>query len=179
MTAIPASQRVKLPTQQQKSLALTYHRLMLMMLVFAGVTFLIVMRLVMLQISTDRSVVAAGDPLLPARGDLVDRNGAPLARTIDAWSIYVHPNKLIGDPEELAVKLSELMPERSAAEYLKILKSGKGFVYLNRRALPELVSAVNALASRRSNSPASRSGFIRRRSSPRTCSAGPTSTAAG
>ena len=145
MTAIPASQRVKLPTQQQKSLALTYHRLMLMMLVFAGVTFLIVMRLVMLQISTDRSVVAAGDPLLPARGDLVDRNGAPLARTIDAWSIYVHPNKLIGDPEELAVKLSELMPERSAAEYLKILKSGKGFVYLNRRALPELVSAVNAL----------------------------------
>jgi hypothetical protein len=37
MTAIPA--RVKAPTQQQRALALTYHRLMLMMLVFAGVTF--------------------------------------------------------------------------------------------------------------------------------------------
>jgi cell division protein FtsI (penicillin-binding protein 3) len=77
------------------------------------------MRLLMLQIFTDRSVAAIGNPLLPARGDIVDRNGAPLARTIDAWSIYVHPNKLIGDPEELAVKLNALMPERSVGEYLR------------------------------------------------------------
>jgi cell division protein FtsI (penicillin-binding protein 3) len=68
-----------------------------------------------------------------------------LARTIDAWSIAVHPNKLVGDPNALAVKLAELMPERSAAQYLAILKSGKSFVYLSRRALPELVTAVNAL----------------------------------
>jgi cell division protein FtsI (penicillin-binding protein 3) len=143
MAAIPA--RVKAPTQQQKALALTYHRLMLMMLVFAGVTLVIVMRLLMLQVFTDRSVAAIGDPLLPARGDLVDRNGAPLARTIDAWSIYVHPSKLIGDPEELAMKLNVLMPERTVGQYLQILKSGKSFVYLSRRAVPELVAAVNAL----------------------------------
>jgi cell division protein FtsI (penicillin-binding protein 3) len=68
MTAIPAAQRVRAPTPQQQALALTYHRLMLMMLVFAGVTFLIVMRLLMLQIFTDRSVAAIGNPLLPARG---------------------------------------------------------------------------------------------------------------
>jgi cell division protein FtsI (penicillin-binding protein 3) len=145
MTAIPAAQRVRAPTQQQQALALTYHRLMLMMLVFAGVTFLIVMRLLMLQIFTDRSVVAAGNPLLPARGDIVDRNGAPLARTIDAWSIYVHPNRLIGDPRELAIKLNALMPERSVGGYLQILKSGKSFAYLSRRAVPELITAVNAL----------------------------------
>jgi cell division protein FtsI (penicillin-binding protein 3) len=53
-----------------------------------------------------------GNPLIPARGDILDRNGIPLARTIDAWTIAVHPNKLVGDPKELALKLAELMPEK-------------------------------------------------------------------
>jgi cell division protein FtsI (penicillin-binding protein 3) len=144
MTAHPLTMKAPL-RREQDALGLTYHRLMLMMLVFAGVTFLIVFRLLYLQVFTDRSVAAIGNPLLPARGDLTDRNGVPLARTIDAWSIAVHPNKLIGDPAELSVKLNALMPERSVAQYLAILKSGKTFVYLNRRAVPELVSAVNAL----------------------------------
>jgi cell division protein FtsI (penicillin-binding protein 3) len=135
-----------MPGQRPDTLALTYHRLMLMMLVFAGVTTLIVGRLVFLQLFTDRGGNAsAANPLLPPRANLVDRNGATLARTIDAWSIGVHPKKLIGDPAELAVKLASLMPEKSAAEYERMLKSGKTFVYLKRRALPELVQAVNAL----------------------------------
>ncbi len=137
--------RIRAPAERQQALALTYHRLMLMMLVFAGVTFLIVFRLLYLQVSTDRSVATLGDPLIPERGDIVDRNGVPLARTIDAWAIAVHPNKLVSDPNELAVKLAELMPERSAADYLQILKSGKTFAYLSRRAMPELIGAVNAL----------------------------------
>lgn len=145
MNAMGHPMALKAPAQRQRALALTYHRLMLMMLVFAGVTMLIVGRLILLQLFTERSVAALGDPLLPARGDLVDRNGVPLARTIDAWSIAVHPNKLLGDPAELAVKLNELMPEQTVGEYLQILKSGKSFVYLNRRAVPELVAAVNAL----------------------------------
>jgi cell division protein FtsI (penicillin-binding protein 3) len=137
---------LKAAPQAQQALSLTYHRLMLVMLVFAGVTALIVGRLVFLQLFTDRSGGASiGNPLLPARGDLVDRNGAPLARTIDAWSIAVHPRKLLGDPDELAVKLAALMPERSAAEYKRILTADKNFVYLQRRAVPELVKAVNAL----------------------------------
>ena len=146
MTALAAkADRIEVSGQRQQSLALTYHRLMLVMLVFAGVTALIVGRLIYLQIFTDRSVAAIGNPLLPARGDLVDRNGVPLARTIDAWSIAVHPRKLLGNPDELAAKLAALMPERSAAQYRAILTSDKNFVYLSRRAVPELVSAVNAL----------------------------------
>jgi cell division protein FtsI (penicillin-binding protein 3) len=145
MNAMAHPMALKTPAQRQRALALTYHRLMLMMLVFAGVTMLIVGRLIFLQLFTDRAVATLGDPLLPPRGDLVDRNGVPLARTIDAWSIAVHPNKLLGDPAEVAAKLNELMPERTVAQYLQILKSGKNFVYLNRRAVPELVAAVNAL----------------------------------
>jgi cell division protein FtsI (penicillin-binding protein 3) len=146
MTALAAKPTpVDVSSQRQQSLALTYDRLMLVMLVFAGVTALIVGRLLYLQVFTEPTVAAAGNPLLPPRGDLVDRNGVPLARTIDAWSIAVHPNKLLGDPDELAQKLAELMPERSVDQYRAILKSGKTFVYLSRRAVPELVSSVNAL----------------------------------
>jgi cell division protein FtsI (penicillin-binding protein 3) len=137
---------VKSAAPAQNALALTYHRLMLVMLVFAGVTFLILGRLAYLQLFTDRSAGALlSNPLLPARGDLVDRNGAPLARTIDAWSIAVHPRRLLGNADELAARLAGLMPDRSAAEFKALLKSDKNFVYLQRRALPELVKAVNAL----------------------------------
>ncbi|MCA1750042.1 MAG: penicillin-binding protein 2 [Sphingomonadales bacterium] len=82
---------------------------------------------------------------LPMRADITDRNGVVLARTIDAWSIAVHPDRLLNDPEELAPRLHELMPERSTAEYREILSSGRSFSYLQRRALPELVGEVNAL----------------------------------
>jgi cell division protein FtsI (penicillin-binding protein 3) len=132
--------------QRPQGLALTYQRLMLMMLVFAGVTMLIAGRLLFLQLFTDRSGAdQIGNPLVPVRADIVDRNGVPLARTIDAWSIAVHPDRLLGNPAELAVKLAQLMPERSAAEYKAMLTSGKSFLFLSRRAVPELVSAVNAL----------------------------------
>jgi cell division protein FtsI (penicillin-binding protein 3) len=132
--------------ERQQSMALTYHRLMLAMLVFAGVTMLIASRLIYLQLFTDRSGTAEMmNPLIPTRGDIVDRNGMALARNIDAWSIAIHPNKLLTDPKELAGKLAELMPEKTEAEYLAMLTSGKSFAYLSRRAVPELVAAVNAL----------------------------------
>jgi cell division protein FtsI (penicillin-binding protein 3) len=128
------------------SLALTYQRLMMMMLVFAGITTLIVARLLFLTIFTDRSGNgSAANPLIPARADIIDRSGAPLARTFSAWSIGVHPAKLIGDKDDLAAKLAELMPEKTAAEYRRMLNSTKTFVYLRRRAMPELVHAMNAL----------------------------------
>ncbi len=128
------------------SLTVTYQRLMMMLLIFAGVTFLIVGRLVMLQIFTDRaSASTLANPLLPPRGDIVDRNGIPLARTIDAWTVGVRPRDVIGDRAEIARRLAELMPEKSMGDYLAMLRSDRNFVYLRRRALPELVQAVNAI----------------------------------
>jgi cell division protein FtsI (penicillin-binding protein 3) len=133
-------------TEAPQGMALTYHRLMLVMLLFVGVTFVIVARLAMLQVFTDHSGAAAlANPLLPPRGDIVDRNGIPLARTIDAWTIGVHPNRILGDRGELAVRLNALMPEHSVAEYRAVLTSGRSFTYLARRAVPELVAAVNAI----------------------------------
>jgi cell division protein FtsI (penicillin-binding protein 3) len=132
--------------EEQHGLSLTYHRLMLVLLVFAGVTALIVLRLAYLQAFTDRSGAAGiGNPLVPPRADIVDRNGVALARTIEAWSIGVHPRRIIGDRNALAVSLNQLMPERSAAEYRAMLGADRNYLYLARRALPELVDAVNAL----------------------------------
>jgi cell division protein FtsI (penicillin-binding protein 3) len=134
------------PSDRHQALAITYQRLMMVMLVFVGVTTLVAGRLMYIQLFTDRSGAGqAGNPLLPARGDIVDRNGVPLARTIDAWTIGIHPNRLLGNADELARRLAALIPGRSARQYHEILTSGSNFAYLSRRALPELVSAVNAL----------------------------------
>ncbi|TKD49930.1 peptidoglycan D,D-transpeptidase FtsI family protein [Sphingomonas baiyangensis] len=121
-------------------------RLMIVMLCFAAGLLLVVARLAMLAVMAEpanaRSLASA---LVPVRGDLVDRNGAPLARTIDAWSIGVHPDKVIGDKRELARRLAELIPEPGVEGHYRALMSSANFTYLQRRALPELVRRVNAL----------------------------------
>jgi cell division protein FtsI (penicillin-binding protein 3) len=138
--------RPSAPAEQPHGLGLTYHRLMLVMLLFVGVTLVIVGRLAMLQLFTDRAHAAtSANPLLPPRGDIVDRNGVPLARTIEAWTIGARPREIIGDRGDLARRLHQLIPERSAAQYHALLGDRRSFVYLARRASPELVTAVNGL----------------------------------
>nr|WP_246350630.1 penicillin-binding protein 2 [Sphingobium boeckii] len=122
-----------------------HYRLMVMMLVFLGVGLLIGLRLSYLAVFGDEPRSRVAGTLVPLRGDIVDRNGVPLARTIDAWSIGVHPDRLLGKPEDLAPQLAALLPEHDAGWYLAVLRSGKSFTYLRRRALPELVAKINAL----------------------------------
>ncbi len=125
---------------------IAHYRLMVLMLLFAAGVTVILARLLLLAVVVEpRSAIAAEAALVPLRGDLVDRNGAPLARTIDAWSIAVRPAKVIGDKRELAQRLAELMPDHDAGYYYAQLNLDRSFVYLRRRALPELVQAVNAL----------------------------------
>lgn len=131
---------------RQQSIATAHQRLMQLMLLFMAGALVVAMKLAWLGMVPDRARAGAAEQsLLAGRADIVDRNGEVLARTIDAWSIGVHPDRLLGEPEVLAPQLARLMPERSEAEYLKILKSGLRFTYLRRRALPELVAQVNAL----------------------------------
>ena len=145
-TLVARPERVRHADERQQSIATAHFRLMLLMLLFIGGTLAIGGRLAWLSIFSDASTGGyAGASLLPQRGDIVDRNGVPLARTIDAWSIGVHPGKLIGDKRQLAGDLARLMPERDEAAYYRILTSDVTFTYLRRRAMPEMVAAVNAL----------------------------------
>ena len=138
----PASLRVS--TERRPDLALSQFRLMLLMLLFIGATAAIGLRIGYLTAFADASTNRAQAGAI-ARGDILDRNGIPLAQTIEAWSIGVHPAKIIGDKRALAEALARLMPERSAADYLRILESKLTFTYLRRRATPEMVAAVNRL----------------------------------
>jgi cell division protein FtsI (penicillin-binding protein 3) len=142
----PRPERLRLVGQRRQLLAVMHQRLMFGMLVYAGIIALIVLRILWLAAFGDHAGRKEGlTALIPERGDIVDRDGEPLARTIDAWTIAVHPTKVIGDKLALAQKLAQLMPEYSAEQYFALLRSGKPFFYLRRRASPDLVEAVNAL----------------------------------
>lgn len=79
------------------------------------------------------------------RGDIVDRNGEILARSVDSVSIGIHPHKLLTPSRELAAKLAAIMPDKSADDYLTLLHSKQNFVYIHKQASAELVRAVNML----------------------------------
>ena len=146
MTALAAGRATQfraLP-ERRPEVALSHIRLMLLMLLFIGATATIALRIGYLSVFADGGTSRAGAALI-ARGDILDRNGIPLAQTIDAWSIGIHPDKVIGDKRELARALAGLMPERTEGAYLRILSSKLTFTYLRRRATPELVAAVNRL----------------------------------
>ena len=142
----PRPERLRLVGQRRQLLATMHQRLMFGMLVYAGIVALIALRILYLAAFGDHAGRKEGlTALIPERGDIVDRNGDPLARTIDAWTISVHPAKVIGDKLALAQRLAQLMPEQCAEQYFALLKSGKPFFYLRRRASPSLVEAVNAI----------------------------------
>ena len=142
----PRPERLRLVGQRRQMLALMHQRLMFGMLVYGGIVALIVLRILYLAAFGDHAGRKEGlTSLIPERGDIVDRDGQPLARTIDAWTIAIHPSKVIGDKLALARNLAALMPEHSEEQYFAMLRSGKSFFYLRRRAPPGLVEAVNAL----------------------------------
>lgn len=138
--------RLRLVGQRRQILAVMHQRLMFGLIVFAAVVTLIVGRLLFLAAFGDHAGRKQSlTSFVPPRGDIVDREGHPLARTIDAWTIGLHPSKVIGNKAELAVTLARLMPERDEVQWLQLLRSNKNFIYLRRRAAPSLVQAINAL----------------------------------
>jgi cell division protein FtsI (penicillin-binding protein 3) len=81
----------------------------------------------------------------PARADIVDRNGVPMARTIQVRSIRVVPSRLMNDPRELAVSLNRIFPDTSVADFYRKL-TGRRSAYIRRRATTAQLNAVNELA---------------------------------
>ena len=139
-------ERLRLVGQRRQILTMMHQRLMFGLLVYGGIIAIIVLRVLYLAAFGDHAGAKRGiTTLVPERGDIVDRDGQPLARTIDAWTIGLWPRKVIGDKLEIARKLAQLMPERDEAIYFAMLRSGKKFYYLRRRAAPGLVEAINAI----------------------------------
>lgn len=91
------------------------------------------------------------EALLPPRGEITDRNGAPLARAFPAYALWFEP-KAMGDagtplvrsPAEVARALKDIFPDIDEARMTRRLASGKPG-YLRRRILPEDANRVFAL----------------------------------
>lgn len=125
--------------------AMAFWRLLILAGFFALFLILILGRLTTLAIfEGSRAFGATGGAYVPERGDIVDRNGAPLARTIQGYAIWVKPDRLVNDPKELAAGLAKIFPDTSEAEfYAKLTAKEAG--YLRKRAIPEEVRAVHDL----------------------------------
>ena len=146
-----ASGRVQLANVRQRSLLVAQVRLLAVLLLVALAAVACVLRIVMLGVvePTPRSS-SLYDALLPNRGEIVDRNGASLARAFPAYALWYNPaalgggSPLVKSPAEVARVLAGIFPDADEADLLRRLKAGKPG-YLARRVLPEQANRIHAL----------------------------------
>ena len=114
-----------------------------MLVLFAG----IVVRLAFLQVHDQGQFTALGlgqrerTATLPAaRGEILDRDGTPLAMTMKARDIYVDPT-FVTDPFEEASKLAPLV-DVAAGDLMAPLTAGGTFAYIARQVGLDEAQAV-------------------------------------
>ena len=79
------------------------------------------------------------------RADIIDRNGNLLATSLTTQSLYADP-KLISRPDEVARKLTQVLPELDYKELLgKLSDDKKRFVWIKRNMPPKQQAAVHRL----------------------------------
>lgn len=122
-----------------------FWRLLVLVAMFGLFIMLLIGRLATLALfESTRAFAATTTEYIPDRGDIVDRNGVPLARSIYGYAIWVKPSDILGNKKELATQLATIFPDTSFAEFYTKLASGKPG-YLRKRALPEEVRRVHNL----------------------------------
>lgn len=143
-TLVVRPTRVRTAGVRQQLLMTAQQRLMILMLLFMAAILLIAVRLLYIVAFDAGTRPGGSSAFIPARADIVDRNGVPLARTIDGYAVRVVPSKLLNDRGYLADELVKIFPDTPREEFLAKL-SGSHPTYIRRRALPDQVAAVNAI----------------------------------
>ena len=146
-----ASGRIHLANVRQRSLLTAQVRMLVVLLLFALAAVACLLRIAMLGLfdAAPRRASLA-DLLLPSRGEIVDRNGVPLARAFPAYALWYNPDALGGgsalvrSPAEVARALAAIFPDLDEADLRKRLATGKPG-YLRRRILPEEANRIHAL----------------------------------
>jgi cell division protein FtsI (penicillin-binding protein 3) len=88
--------------------------------------------------------------MLPRRGEIVDRNGVPLARQIEAYSLWYNPKAMGGGspltkpPRVVAEALAQIFPDINVEEVTRLLASGKPG-YIRKQILPEEANRVTQI----------------------------------
>ncbi|MES2493941.1 MAG: penicillin-binding protein 2 [Pseudomonadota bacterium] len=143
--------RVKLVNVRQRSLLVAKLRLFIVVAAFTFIAVVALIRIFWLGLSgAAPGHQSMADAMLPPRGDIVDRNGVPLARAFPAYSLWYNP-KALGDgpalvksPSEVAAALVRIFPDESVTRLTARLSAGKPG-YLRRRILPEDANRIHAL----------------------------------
>lgn len=156
MTALAVSSaistgRVELVNVRQRLLLVAKWRVLWVLGLFTLIAGVALLRIAALglfeQAPQSRSMAEA---LLPPRGDIVDRNGVPLARAFPAYALWYNPEALgsgtplVKSPEAVAAALVRIFPEEDEAALTARLRAGKPG-YLRRRILPEDANRIHAL----------------------------------
>jgi cell division protein FtsI (penicillin-binding protein 3) len=136
---------------RQRSLLVAKWRVLWVLGLFTLLAFCALLRIAWLGIggSAPRSQSLA-EALLPVRGEIVDRNGVPLARAFAAYSLWYNPlamgdgKPLVKSPDEVAAALVRIFPDMDLAETRDRLVSGRA-QYLRRRVLPEDANRAHTL----------------------------------
>lgn len=152
ITTTVASGRVELANLRQRALLMAKWRVLWVIGVFAVIAVVALLRVLFLGLFADAPASGdTGSMLLPPRGDIVDRNGVPLARAFPAYSLWFNPAALDGDgpplvrsPRDVALALAAIFPDLDVAETTARLAAGKPG-YLRRRILPEDANRIHAL----------------------------------
>ncbi|RVB67052.1 penicillin-binding protein 2, partial [Mesorhizobium sp. M7A.F.Ca.CA.002.03.2.1] len=79
-----------------------------------------------------------------SRPDIVDRNGEVLATDIKTASLFAEPRRIV-DADEAIEKLSTVLPDIDYEQTYHKLKSGAGFVWLQRQLTPKQQSDIMQL----------------------------------
>lgn len=148
-TAISTGRR-QLVDVRARSLLMAKWRVLWVVLGFGVVALLAFLRIAFLGLFGEGGEDAALALAAP-RGDIVDRNGVPLARAFPAYALWYNPAALGDDgaplvrsPHEVAEALARIFPDMQVADLTKRLADGKPG-YLRRRILPEDANRIHAL----------------------------------
>ena len=150
VSSIVASGRVEIANTRRQALTMAKWRLVWVGAGFAAIAAIAILRVLYLGLF-EGTPANAGYGLTPPRGDIVDRNGVPMARAFPAYALWYNPAALGDDgaplvhpAAEVAVALNRIFPEMDVAETTARLASGRPG-YLRRRILPEDANRIHAL----------------------------------
>ncbi|MFT4027101.1 MAG: penicillin-binding protein 2 [Novosphingobium sp.] len=144
--------RVELVNVRHRLLLVAKVRLFWVLSLFALIAVTALLRIALLGFfEPSRANPSLTDALLPSRGEIVDRQGVPLARGFPAYALWYNPKvlgekgpPLVKSPTEVAAALVRIFPDEDPARLTRLLAAGKP-AYLRRRILPEDANRIHAL----------------------------------